>query len=283
MNSTTAKNIYETAIRLLTEASIENPNLDARILLIAATGISLEQFYSNPLQLINKDKLDLFNSYVSRRINREPVSKIIAKKSFWKDDFIVNNFTLDPRPDSETIIEAALDYLKNKNINYKILDLGSGSGCLILSLLKEFKEASGTAVDLSPQAIEVIEKNSYLLNVNNRLKLICSDWFEKVEGKFDLIISNPPYIARSELGNLEIEVKEFDPILALDGGEDGLDPYRHFAEKLDIYLKEDGYAIFEFGDCQANKIEEIFKNFNIIEIRKDLGKRDRIVILRRKL
>lgn len=283
MDSTTAKNIYETAIRLLTKASIENPNLDARILLIAATGISLEQFYSNPLQLINKDKLDLFNSYISRRINREPVSKIIAKKSFWKDDFIVNDFTLDPRPDSETIIEAALDYLKNKNINYKILDLGSGSGCLILSLLKEFKEASGTAVDLSPQAIEIIEKNSYLLNVNDKLELICSDWFEKVEGKFDLIISNPPYIARSDIEDLEIEVKKFDPILALDGGEDGLDPYRHFAEKLNIYLKEDGYAIFEFGDGQAKEIEEIFKNFNIIEIRKDLGKRDRIVILRRKL
>lgn len=282
MNSINVKDAYEQAVKILNEASIENANLDARILLLEAMNISLEQFYLNPLKLVSRDESKLFNDYLLRRLNREPVSKIIAKKSFWKDEFIVNNFTLDPRPDSEVIIELALDYLQDRNKKYKILDLGSGSGCLILSLLREFTEASGVAVDLSPEAIEIIAKNSLNLNMTNRLRLECSNWFEKIQEKFDLIVSNPPYISKKEISKLDEEVKCFDPILALDGGEDGLDPYRYFAKELDNYLKEDGYAIFEFGDGQAKDIEEIFKNFKIIEIRKDLGKRDRAIILRGK-
>lgn len=275
------KTILNQAIETLNK--IETAKLDARILLQHAANITVETIYLQPELEINEEIAKLYFSLIDRRANNEPVAKIIGKKAFWENDFIVNQHTLDPRPDSEVIISATLELFLNKNANLKFLDLGTGSGCLILSLLQEYKNSSGIGSDISSEALKVTQQNIKNLSLEDRIILIQQNWADSIIEKFDLIISNPPYIPSEDIASLSKDVRLYDPLLALDGGEDGLDPYRYLAKQIFNILKKDAYAILEFGYGQGLYIKQIFENAGYIvhKILIDLAGIERAIIVRK--
>jgi release factor glutamine methyltransferase len=192
----------------------------------------------------------------------------------------VNDDVLDPRPDSETLIEAVLPYLETRNGDLlRILDLGTGSGCLILTLLAQYPKAMGVAVDVSEKALNIAKKNAQRLEVTDRINFMQSDWFESVEGVFDVIISNPPYIETDDINDLAVDVKNYDPMGALDGGEDGLNPYRVILPQIRQYLKKDGMLALEHGAGQSGRIKRLIENVGLDEIRvhHDLAGHDRVL------
>ncbi len=212
------------------------------------------------------------NSFIQRRLAGEPVAKIIGKKGFWKDDFIVSKDVLDPRPDSETLIEAVLEKFPNKNKALRILDLGTGSGCLLLSLLDEYPHATGVGIDISEKALDIAKQNTH----TDRATFMQKDMRQNLSdlGCFDMMISNPPYISTAEIQTLEKDVKEYDPLLALDGGMDGLDFYRALAKQhLATHL------FIEIGKDQENHVIPIFESegWHFSESWKDLGGITRIL------
>lgn len=263
-------------------AHLSTAQLDARILLQSATNFKIETIILKPDLEVTQDFIALYKNFIERRVQNEPVAKIIGKKSFWRDEFIVTKDTLDPRPDSETIISGALEIFPNRNKALKILDLGTGSGCLILSLLQEFPNAYGIASDISIEALKIAKQNAKLLGFTNRIKFIQQNWSDALSEKFDLIISNPPYIPSNIISQLDEDVKLYDPLLALDGGPDGFDPYRHLAENLHSLLKKDAYVILEFGYGQSLYIREKFieKGYFIHKILLDLSSIERAIIVR---
>jgi release factor glutamine methyltransferase len=275
------KDLFKQGISNLTEYDISTPELDARILLQYAANISPETIYlQQDLEIspkIKKNYLELLD----RRINFEPIAKIIGSKAFWTSDFIVNTYVLDPRPDSEVIISSSLELLPNKHNNYRFLDLGTGSGCLILSLLKEFANATGTAIDISLEALEVSKQNAELLSLKDRVSFLQQNWADGLTEKFDLIVSNPPYISSQDISTLAPEVQIFDPMLALDGGDDGLNPYRYLAKQIAALLKPDAFAILEFGYGQANLVKEIFESegYKFHKMLFDLAKIERAIVI----
>ena len=257
--------IKESLIKLK-QKNIINPELDLRVLLKHASKKNDEIFLSNlNLKDINIVK---FKSFLKKRINREPISKIINNKSFWKNNFYVNNFVLDPRPETELIIEEALNIYRNKNLKLKILDIGTGSGCIAISLAKEFKNASITAIDISKEALEVAEKNLKIHNCYNQIQLKMID-FKNINSKFDLIVSNPPYLTNEQFNNADPEVKNFEPKIALVGGDDGLKFYREYSNILHNLMNKKAYFVCEIGINQTQDCKEIFQNsglhlFNIV-------------------
>ena len=275
------KDLLKQSITSLIEAKVNTPELDARLLLQHVAKISQEIIYLQPELEVSQEIISSYNQLLDRRINNEPVAKIIGKKSFWKNDFIVNRNVLDPRPDSEVIIEAALKLFPNKEAPLRFLDFGSGSGCLLLSLLQEFPKAKGIASDISIDALEIVKQNAEALNLQDRISCIQQNWSDALIGEFDLIVSNPPYIPTAEVLSLAPEVKIYDPILALDGGDDGLDPYRYLAKQISALLKPDAYAILEFGYDQGEFVREIFSqnNYVINEMLFDLSGVKRAIIV----
>lgn len=269
-------------LKLLLQSAVNEHNispLDARILLENAANLTREQIYLSPDLEIEEKAVAKFWQMLQRRKNHEPVAKIIGSKAFWKSDFIVNNHTLDPRPDSEVIINAALELLSQKPANF--LDLGTGTGCLILSLLQEFPNSNAIACDISAQALEVAKVNAEILGLSNRITFLQNNWADGLKQKFDLIVSNPPYIPSKDIENLAPDVKNYDPLLALDGGEDGLAPYRYLAEQILTLLNIGAYAILEFGFNQSELVEEIFANngYKIHKILTDLNNIKRAIIV----
>ena len=245
------------------------PSLDARILLQYAANLTPEAIILYPEFDIPENIVKYYMELIARRANREPVAKIIGKKAFWNNDFLVNENTLDPRPDSEVIILEALRLLPNIDQEYKFLDLGAGSGCLLLSLLLEFPRAKGIAVDISLDALKIVQQNIVKLGLKDRSFCLQQNWADALgEQKFDLIVSNPPYIPSVDIRNLEPEVKKYDPMLALDGGADGLLHYRYLAKQISSFLKRDSYAILEFGCGQEEAVKNIFleRNYKINQI-----------------
>ena len=275
------KTLLDAAISDLNDAHIPTALLDARLLLQHAAQITPEILYLQPELVIPQDIIALYNQLIERRINNEPVAKIIGSKAFWSSDFIVNRHVLDPRPDSEVIIEESINLLPNKNSQYRFLDLGTGSGCLLLSLLKEFPESTGLAIDSSAEALEVMRRNVQLLGLQNRTEFLQNNWADGLVEKFDLIVSNPPYIPSGEIALLAPEVRIYDPILALDGGSDGLDPYRYLAKQISFLLKPEAYAILEFGYGQGEYIRRIFTEHNYVinKMLFDLGGIERAIIV----
>ena len=275
------KDLFKQGISNLTEYNIATPELDARILLQYVANISSEVLYLQQDLEISPDIKKNYLELLDRRINFEPVAKIIGSKSFWTSDFIVNTSVLDPRPDSEVIISSALELLPNKNDNYSFLDLGTGSGCLILSLLKEFSNSTGTAIDISSEALKVSKQNAELLSLTDRITFLQQNWADGLTGKFDLIVSNPPYIPSKEITTLAPEVQIFDPMLALDGGDDGLNPYRYLAKQIAALLKPDAFAILEFGYGQAKLVKEIFEShgYKFHRMLLDLASIERAIIV----
>ena len=250
-------NLIEESLKKLKQKNINNPELDIKILLKHASKKNIEIILSN----LNIDSIDIvkFRSYLQKRINRQPIAKIINNKSFWKNDFYVNNYVLDPRPETELIIEEVLNIYRNKNLKLKILDIGTGSGCIAISLAKEFKNASITAIDISKEALEVAEKNLKIHNCTNQIQLKIID-FKIINSKFDLIVSNPPYLTNDQFNNTDPEVKNFEPKLALVGGEDGLKFYREYSNNLKYLMNKGAYFVCEIGINQRQDCEKIFEN-----------------------
>ena len=275
------KNLLNQGIKCL--INFETSKLDARILLQHAADISVETIYLQPELEISEEIVNLYFSLISRRAEHEPVAKIIGKKAFWESDFIVSKHTLDPRPDSEVIITAALELFSNKNGNFRFLDLGTGSGCLLLSLLQEYKNSTGIGSDISLEALKVTQENINNLFLQDRIILIQQNWADSIIENFDLIISNPPYIRSADIDGLSKDVKLYDPLLALDGGLDGLEPYRYLAKQIFYLLKKDSYAILEFGHGQGLYIKEIFENEGYIvhKMLIDLSGIERAIVVRK--
>jgi len=257
----------------LQKVKINSHLLDSRILLCYCLNLTFEQVIFNPDQILTQNQIDKFFSLIKRRAKREPVSHIIGKREFFGNDFKINAFVLDPRPDSESLIEAVLKYIPDKSQKIKILELGVGSGCLILTLLKIFENANGIGIDISKKALEIAKQNSDFHDL--KCQFIESDWFSALNHtqKFDLIISNPPYIETDQINFLQDEVKNYEPRIALDGGLDGLNCYRKIAENIVNFLNPNAIVILEIGQNQENSVIEIFtsKGLKFVESRKDLG------------
>ena len=264
----------------LKEKKIPNAEIDLRILLnysknskISKNDIILSNFDSSQINI------KLFNIVLSRRLNNEPISKIINKKNFWKDDFYVNKFVLDPRPESEGIIEESLKLIKNKKSKIKILDIGTGSGALAISLAREFINANILAIDISNEAIKVAKKNVINKRLNNQIN-IQKKTINNLYEKFDLIVSNPPYLSKKEIEKVSLEIKNYEPIVALDGGDDGLYFYREFSKKIYKIMNKNSYLILEIGEKQFSDCKEIFSisKLNLLKKTQDLQKKDRILV-----
>ena len=262
------KNINSSLLRLKAK-QIPNPELELRILLKHASYSKKEIVLSN----INIEDINLsyFNSLVLKRLEYQPISKIIKKKYFWKSEFYVNSYVLDPRPETELIIEQVLTNITNKNKKIKILDIGTGSGCLAISLAKELINAKVTAIDISKKAIDVAKRNIRLHNLDNQIDLrLCK--FEDLKKKFDIVVSNPPYISESDYKNLQLEIRKFEPKLALLGGKNGLKFYKMFAKNIEKIMNSGSIFICEIGQNQLVPCMKIFKNTNLVlkNISKDI-------------
>ena len=269
--------LIKSSLFKLKSKNILNPELDLRILLNNTNKNKKEIILSN----LDEKGIDLktFNSYLERRLKYEPISKIINKKSFWKYDFYVNQDVLDPRPETELILEESLNFIKNKNKNLNILDIGTGSGCLAISLAKEFINSKILAVDISKKAISIANKNIINHNCLNQIKTKSIN-FNKVYDNFDLIVSNPPYLSFSEYKKTTTTVKRFDPKIALLGGIDGLLFYKNFSKKIPKIMKKKSFLILEIGEAQASKCIEILSKsgLKLIKKSKDLQNKDRILV-----
>jgi len=228
---------------------------------------------------LDQINIDLFNKVLDRRLSKEPISKIINKKNFWKDEFYVNEFVLDPRPETEGIVEESIKLIKNKNSNIKILDIGTGSGALAISLAREFINANIMAIDISKEAIKVANLNINNKKLNNQIQLRKTT-LDNINEKFDLIVSNPPYLTKKELKNTSYEIKNYEPLIALDGGEDGLNFYRDFSKKINKIMNVNSYLLVEIGEGQLKGCIDIFSlsGLNFHKKAQDLQKKDRILV-----
>lgn len=243
--------VIATAIDRLRQAEIDNPQLDARLLVGHALGLDRTQLLSQSERVLTHEEIAAIDVFLARRSTHESVARIIGKREFWGLDFGMNEATLEPRPDSETLVEAVVGLCQKKE---RILDLGTGTGCLLLSLLHDIPDATGLGIDINPRAVEQAAKNAVALNLHTRAEFRIGNWLNNVVGTFDIIVSNPPYIRADEIPSLMREVRGFDPMLALDGGEDGLTPYRLLIPQLKNFLSPQGLIALEFGQGQAPQV-----------------------------
>ena len=274
--------LYKDSTKKLEQEGILTSKLDVKILLSFLLDIDSKELIMYFNQHIDRKFINNFEQLLKRRLNREPIANIVNKKSFWSYDFFVNENVLTPRSDSEILVEAVLSNYNNMNENLNILDLGTGSGCLILSLLKIYKNATGLAIDISDKALQVAKQNAKNLKVEN-IQFLKNNWNDNIEERFDIIISNPPYIPTKEIKELEPEVNKFNPLLALDGGEDGLNCYRYLAKSLDKNLKKNTKIFLEIGKNQEKDIEKIFNEngYKLLKIYKDLAEINRILCFKK--
>ncbi|MCQ2735423.1 MAG: peptide chain release factor N(5)-glutamine methyltransferase [Alphaproteobacteria bacterium] len=276
---------FNECIKKLQTAGIAMPRLETRMLWADILKCAPAEVYENtPLTEEQKSQV---SAMLQRRLLHEPMDKILGHREFYKSDFKVNADVLSPRPDTETLVESALNLLP-ENTQAKILDLGTGSGCIIISLLAERLKTSGVAIDISPTALAVAKENAERLNMCSRLKFICADWFQAdfttyLTDKFDVIVSNPPYIPSIDIAKLDDEVKKYDPRIALDGGADGYNSYRRIAELAPDILKDEGFLILEAGYNQAEDIRRICEKNNMTHFKtvKDLAGINRCVIMKK--
>ena len=263
---------------ILIDNNIISAKLDSEILMSQAIRKNKKFIILNLHKEIKKRDLDYFDNLIQERAKSKPIAQIIKKKDFWKYEFIVNNNVLIPRPDTEILIEQALKLVKNKN-RLQILDIGIGSGCILMSILREKKNFIGTGIDISNKSLQISKVNGQKLRINNRLRLFKSNIDNFNTGKYDLIVSNPPYIKKSNLKCLEKDIG-FEPKQALDGGLDGLSEIRKVINKSSELIKRSGHFIIEIGFDQKNKVKKILrdKGFYIKKSVKDLSNHDRCIV-----
>ena len=272
------------AMCALTAAGVDTPRLDARLLVAAATGLGVGELIARPEQLVAAENIARLDVLVRRRCNREPVSRVLGERDFFGRTFLVTPAVLDPRPDSETVIEEALAIAAKagwRDRAIRILDIGTGSGALLATLLAELPQATGLGTDMSEEALQVAEVNADRLDVGERAVFARHDALEGIEGHFDLVVCNPPYIVTEEIAGLAPEVRDHDPHAALDGGSDGLNVYRKIIPHLPRVLAS-GWVIFEVGLGQASAVERMLREVagtraQSMRIRRDLAGHERSV------
>ena len=282
------------ASKKLRSFDILTPELDSSLLLSHAINHTEKLHIHNKI-LISKKQCEKFHSFINERIKGKPVSRIIGYRNFWKNDFLINDFTLDPRQDSEIIIDAALKKNNQNEANLQILDIGGGSGCLGLSLLDEVSKSVLLSLDKCPYAITQIMINAKRLKLDKRVETIKVDWFENnwenkvkektiknnlfIKDKFDIIVCNPPYIKSKDIAKLSKEVKYYDPLISLDGGNDGCSSYEAIIRNLRSLLACTGTCFMEIGYDSLEKVKNILSDFDfkIIDLHKDLNNIDRVL------
>ncbi|MDC3125629.1 peptide chain release factor N(5)-glutamine methyltransferase [Candidatus Pelagibacter sp.] len=278
-------NIYSAishGAEILKDKFISNPYLDSEILMTKVIQKHREYILLNLNEDLKKEDLDYFQNLIKKRSKGKPIAYLINKKFFWKSEFFVTQDTLIPRPDTELVIENVLKLTKNKK-NLNILDIGVGSGCILLSILLEKKNFYGTGIDISKNCLNISKINAINLKINSRLKLFKTNVDKFNIGKYDLIVSNPPYIINYNIKYLERDVAKFEPKLALNGGLDGLSEIRKVIKKSSELIKKNGKFILEIGFDQKNKVTNLLRNegFYINSTQKDLAKNDRCVVCTR--
>ena len=289
-----SKELLMDGISKLKSSKILNPETDARILLSHATNYQDTIYMHNNISISKKDK-NKFYCFLDKRIQGKPVSRILGSRNFWKNNFLINKYTLDPRPDTEVIIDVLTKTCSDSSNYFQVLDLGSGSGCIGLSLIDEIKNTSLLSVDICIQSLEILKKNAIRLNLMNKLHCAQINWFEKKwienikiitqneklfsKNKFDIIVCNPPYIKSSDIEKLQTEVKNYDPLVSLDGGLDGCDSYRAIFKDLRELLALGGVCLFEIGYDLLDNIKIILKEFNLnlIKVHKDFYGHSRVI------
>jgi release factor glutamine methyltransferase len=254
----------QTACVLMAEAfrvrGIDSPQADARILAAHALGLTRMQFASQADRDLEPREIDAMSARAARRLNREPVSRILGSREFWGLRFTIDPSVLDPRPDTETLVETALDWIATRHLRHeklRVLDIGTGSGALIVALLSELPAAFGVATDVSLAALSLARANARRLGIADRCCFVACDYASALGGPFDLVVSNPPYISSGDISSLEPEVRNYDPRLALDGGHDGLDSYRAIAGDALRLLAPRGRLIVELGQGQTQAVSAI--------------------------
>ena len=273
---------------------IPTPEVDARILLSYAINCKDTIYIHNNISISKKEKKK-FYEFLDKRIQGKPVSRIIGSRNFWKNNFLINKYTLDPRPDTEIIIEVVTKIYCNNTESLQVLDLGSGSGCIGLSIIDDLNNASLLSADICKRALKQVDINAKRLNLSNKIYCAKINWFKNTwvenlelithkerlffKNKFDIIVCNPPYIKSSEIEKLQNEVKNFDPLLSLDGGIDGCNSYRAIFKDVRQLLTKDGSCFFEIGFDLLSEIEIILKEFNLnlIRVHKDLYGHNRVI------
>ncbi len=263
----------------LQSAGVDSPVIDARLLVQAAAGATRVDIISDPHRPLTEDQSAELESYLARRERREPISHILGVKGFWKIMLRVTPDVLTPRPETETILDVVLPDLGEFQ-RFRVLDLGVGSGAILLAILSERPNAVGLGIDVSEEALAVARENASNLGLAGRAALLRGDWTASLEDEgFDLVVSNPPYIASDAIGALAPEVKDHEPRLALDGGPDGLDAYRRLAEEIPRVLRPRGRFAVEIGFDQGPAVRELFTRDGLEDVRvvRDLSDRDRVV------
>lgn len=271
------------AISALALAGIEAPRREARLLLAAVLGVDSGAIIGNPDRALSAIEHGQFSALVTRRAAHEPMARLLGYREFWSLNFALSPATLVPRPDSETVIEAVLATVGERSAPLRLLDFGTGSGCLLLALLSELPMASGIGVDLAPDAALTARRNASGLGLGARADFVAGDWATAIVGKFDVIVFNPPYIPSGTIALLAPEVAHHDPRRALDGGPDGLDCYRVLAPETARLLRKGGFAAFELGAGQAQPVLALMRDvgLTIIAIRRDLAGIERCLVARR--
>lgn len=276
---------FRTAWARFRELGLESGELDARLILCAAADCSDLNFITDPDVELTGAQLKKFDAYVARRSAREPVSRLLGEREFWGLSFALSSGTLDPRADTEVLVEAVLERVGDLTAALRVLDLGTGSGCILISLLHEFGNGRGTGVDISADALRVAGLNAGRHNVGDRADLRVGSWYqalsESSENLFDVIVSNPPYITIEEMGQLAPEVALFDPHTALVAGVDGLDAYRVIIDGARRYLSADGFLALELGAGQFDAVETLGKDagLRVLGGRNDLSGHRRVILL----
>ena len=264
-----ALEIIKIGSNLLKEKKIPSHILDSEILLSKTLNRSREEILVNLDKNINEKKISLFREYLKRRSKNEPIAYILEEKEFWSKKFKVSKDTLIPRPETELLVDKLLKIYRGKKIS--ILDIGTGSGCIIISLISELNKSIGTGIDISKKAILIAKKNATKHNLSNRIKFLNKSFENLVDKRYDLIVSNPPYIERKDIKNLSDDIKKFEPRMALDGGNDGLDLIKKIIYKSKYILKVNGLLALEIGNEQIKKVSNklIDNKFRIKEVIKD--------------
>jgi release factor glutamine methyltransferase len=267
----------------LAQAGIDGAARESRLLLQAASGIPISTQIAFPERTIAADAAERFDELLERRARREPMAHILGRREFWSLAFKVTADTLDPRPDSETLVQAVLDHAPDRSAALRLVDFGTGTGSLLLSLLHELPNAVGLVIDASAAALAVATENADALGLSLRASFRCGNWDDGLDGGFDIVVSNPPYIPSGDIAALQPEVASFEPRLALDGGRDGLDAYRRLGPATARQLAPGGLAAFEIGLGQGDSVRGIMAAAGLrhIATAPDLAAVERCVLFRK--
>jgi release factor glutamine methyltransferase len=278
----TVEEVFLSGIQKLNAAQVENPNLDAKIIFKHILSVDNEQFELCKKNEISSKITKSYFELIDRRIKREPIAYITNKQSFWNDEFKVTKDTLIPRPETELILESVISYFPDKKIDLNIADLGTGSGCIIISLLQEYINASGIGIDISKEAIKIANENKKLLKNHERLKLLDEDYAEYNLNGFDIIVSNPPYISQDSL-DIQKDVYDYEPHLALFSKNNGIEAYNKIISNLASRIDNNFFLFLEIGLGQASEVTKLLKNNGFTEIltKVDLANIPRCVIAKK--